>query len=136
MPSDATRPVDDRGSRDEAVVEFESTFFRAVADATPARRTVGERLGSTNECDFAVTKRVQMLEGEMASDLVWHALAPAFPERLTAGSFVSVCSTSLALTHPDTGLAQGVLHRVGGDATRPVRTVLGATEWQDHPPPP
>jgi len=40
---------------------------------------------------------------EMASDLVWHALAPAFPERLTAGSFVSVCSTSLALTHPDTG---------------------------------
>jgi N-methylhydantoinase B len=40
---------------------------------------------------------------EMASDLVWHALAPAFPGRLTAGSFVSVCSTSLALTHPETG---------------------------------
>jgi len=40
---------------------------------------------------------------EMASDLVWHALAAAFPERLTAGTFVSVCSTSLALTHPDTG---------------------------------
>ncbi len=40
---------------------------------------------------------------EMASDLVWRALAVAFPERLTAGSFVSVCSTALALTHPDTG---------------------------------
>jgi N-methylhydantoinase B len=40
---------------------------------------------------------------EMASDLVWHALAAAFPQRLTAGSFVSVCSTSLALTHPETG---------------------------------
>ena len=40
---------------------------------------------------------------EMASDLVWHALAPAFPDQLTTGSFVSVCSTSLALTHPDTG---------------------------------
>jgi N-methylhydantoinase B len=40
---------------------------------------------------------------EMATDLVWKALAAAFPERLTAGSFVSVCSTSLALTHPDTG---------------------------------
>ena len=39
---------------------------------------------------------------EMASDLVWRAVAPAFPS-LTAGSFVSVCSTSLALTHPDTG---------------------------------
>jgi N-methylhydantoinase B len=40
---------------------------------------------------------------EMASDLVWHALAPAFPDRLPAGTYVSVCSTSLALTHPDTG---------------------------------
>ncbi len=42
---------------------------------------------------------------EMASDLVWHALAPAFPDRLPAGTYVSVCSTSLALTHPDTGAA-------------------------------
>jgi N-methylhydantoinase B len=40
---------------------------------------------------------------EMASDLVWRALAPAFPEILPAGTYVSVCSTSLALTHPDTG---------------------------------
>jgi N-methylhydantoinase B len=40
---------------------------------------------------------------EMATDLVWRALAPAFPGLLTAGSFVSVCSTSLALTHPQTG---------------------------------
>ncbi len=40
---------------------------------------------------------------EMATDLVWKALAPAFPDRLTAGSYISTCSTSLALTHPDTG---------------------------------
>ena len=40
---------------------------------------------------------------EMATDLVWKALAPAFPERLTAGSYISTCSTSLALTHPGTG---------------------------------
>jgi N-methylhydantoinase B len=40
---------------------------------------------------------------EMASDLVWRALAPAFPEILPAGTYVSVCSTSLALTHPDSG---------------------------------
>jgi N-methylhydantoinase B len=40
---------------------------------------------------------------EMASDLVWHAVSPAFPDRLPAGTFVSVCSTSLALSHPDTG---------------------------------
>ena len=40
---------------------------------------------------------------EMATDLVWKALVPAFPDRLTAGSYISTCSTSLALTHPDTG---------------------------------
>ncbi len=40
---------------------------------------------------------------EMASDLVWHALAPAFPDRLPAGTFVSVCSTSLAAANPETG---------------------------------
>ncbi len=40
---------------------------------------------------------------EMATDLVWHALAPAFGDRLPAGTFMSVCSTSLALTHPESG---------------------------------
>jgi N-methylhydantoinase B len=40
---------------------------------------------------------------EAASDLVWKALAPALPDTLTAGSFVSVCATSIALRHPDTG---------------------------------
>lgn len=40
---------------------------------------------------------------EIASDLVWKALAQACPDRLSAGHFLSVCSTSLTLTHPDTG---------------------------------
>jgi N-methylhydantoinase B len=39
---------------------------------------------------------------EAATDLVWKALAPAMPETLPAGTYVSVCSTSVALTHPDT----------------------------------
>jgi N-methylhydantoinase B len=40
---------------------------------------------------------------EAATDLVWKALAPAMPARLTAGSFVSVCATAVSCTHPDTG---------------------------------
>ena len=40
---------------------------------------------------------------EIASDLVWKALATACPDRLTAGHFLSVCSTSLSCRHPDTG---------------------------------
>jgi N-methylhydantoinase B len=42
---------------------------------------------------------------EAATDLAWKALAPAIPERLTAGSFVSVCATAISCTHPDTGAA-------------------------------
>lgn len=40
---------------------------------------------------------------EIASDLVWKALAVACPDRLSAGHFLSVCSTSLSSRHPDTG---------------------------------
>jgi N-methylhydantoinase B len=40
---------------------------------------------------------------EAATDLVWKALAPAMPDVLTAGSFVSVCATAISCTHPDTG---------------------------------
>ena len=40
---------------------------------------------------------------EAATDLLWKALAPAIPEVLTAGSFVSVCATAISCTHPDTG---------------------------------
>lgn len=38
-----------------------------------------------------------------AADLVWKALAPILPDRLTAGHFLSVCGTVVAGLHPDTG---------------------------------
>jgi N-methylhydantoinase B len=37
------------------------------------------------------------------TDLVWRALAPIVPERLTAGHFLSVCGVVVAGTHQDTG---------------------------------
>lgn len=37
------------------------------------------------------------------TDLIWKALAPAIPERLTAGHFLSVCADVVANIHPDTG---------------------------------
>ncbi|MFQ5794289.1 MAG: hydantoinase B/oxoprolinase family protein [Candidatus Bipolaricaulia bacterium] len=40
---------------------------------------------------------------EYVTDLVWKALAPHIPERLTAGHFLSVCGLVLAGIHPDTG---------------------------------
>ncbi len=38
-----------------------------------------------------------------AADLVWKAMAPILPERLTMGHFLSVCGTVVSGTHPDTG---------------------------------
>lgn len=38
-----------------------------------------------------------------AIDLVWKALAPVLPDRLTAGHFLSVCGTIISGRHPDTG---------------------------------
>jgi N-methylhydantoinase B len=37
------------------------------------------------------------------TDLVWRALAPIVPERLTAGHFLSVCGVVVAGMHPETG---------------------------------
>ncbi|MDR5684451.1 MAG: hydantoinase B/oxoprolinase family protein [Armatimonadota bacterium] len=39
----------------------------------------------------------------LATDLVWKALAPALPDRLPAGHFLSVCATIISGLHPDTG---------------------------------
>lgn len=40
---------------------------------------------------------------EYVTDLVWKALAPVVPGRLTAGHFLSVCGVVVAGNHPDTG---------------------------------
>lgn len=40
--------------------------------------------------------------GSSGGDLVWQALAPILPTRLTAGHFLSVCSVTLAGKHHDT----------------------------------
>jgi N-methylhydantoinase B len=70
-------------------------WFRPLRIVCPAGTIFNARRPAAVAAYFEAT--------EMASDLVWRALAPAFPGALTAGSFVSVCSTSLALTHPRTG---------------------------------
>jgi len=38
-----------------------------------------------------------------AADLIWKAMAPVLPHRLTAGHFLSVCAPVIAGLHPDTG---------------------------------
>ena len=48
-------------------------------------------------------------------DLMWKALAPALPERLTAGHFGSVCALVIGGTHPETGHVHTMIEpEVGG----------------------
>jgi N-methylhydantoinase B len=37
------------------------------------------------------------------ADLIWKAMAPQLPERMTAGHFLSVCGTVVAGNHPESG---------------------------------
>ena len=55
---------------DQPGIEFEAACLGAVADASPARRTVGQRLGAADEGDLAMTERVQMFERQVAADFV------------------------------------------------------------------
>ena len=41
--------------------------------------------------------------GIRALDIIWKALAPLLPDRLTAGHYASVCGTFVGGTHPDSG---------------------------------
>ncbi|MEO1658802.1 MAG: hydantoinase B/oxoprolinase family protein [Pseudomonadota bacterium] len=48
-------------------------------------------------------------------DLLWKALAPAMPERLTAGHYASICGTFMGGPHPETGDVHGIVEpQLGG----------------------
>jgi N-methylhydantoinase B len=86
------------------------TVFKAVTDPAepatdgwfrPLEVVCPERTVFTAERPAPVSAYFESTE--VATDLVWKALAPAMPERLGAGTFLSVCGTVLSLEHPDTG---------------------------------
>jgi N-methylhydantoinase B len=48
-------------------------------------------------------------------DIIWKALAPHMPDRLTAGHYSSVCGTIIGGTHPDTGQPHSFIEpEIGG----------------------
>ncbi|MEA4900294.1 hydantoinase B/oxoprolinase family protein [Desulfitobacterium sp.] len=49
-----------------------------------------------------------------ATDVLWRALAPVFPEHLGAGHMLSVCSVVLSGTHQDTGVPFLIVEPTGG----------------------
>ncbi len=48
-------------------------------------------------------------------DVMWKALAPAMPDRLTAGHYASICGTIIGGIHPDTGRPHSFIEpEIGG----------------------
>jgi N-methylhydantoinase B len=48
-------------------------------------------------------------------DLIWKALAPVMPERLSAGHYASICGTIIGGVHPDTGRPHSFIEpEIGG----------------------
>lgn len=48
-------------------------------------------------------------------DLIWKALAPQMPDKLTAGHYSSICGTFIGGPHPDTDIAQAIVEpQLGG----------------------
>ena len=55
-------------------------------------------------------------------DMLWRCMARAFPERLPAGSFGSICATVLVGKHPDTGRTFAMVEpQMGGWGATPQR---------------
>jgi N-methylhydantoinase B len=66
-------------------------------------------------------------------DMLWRCMAEAFPERLPAGHFASICGTVLAGVHPDTGRRFTMVEpQMGGWGATAVRDGLDAMYSASH----
>lgn len=95
-----------------ALVSGVRTVFKAVTDPAEASSDAWFRPfeivcppGTILTAERPAPVALYFEATEAATDLVWKALAPALPEALTAGSFVSVCATAVESVHPDTGVS-------------------------------
>jgi len=66
-------------------------------------------------------------------DMLWRCMANAFPERLPAGHFASICSTVIAGDHPDTGRRYTMVEpQMGGWGATAERDGLNAMYSASH----
>ena len=66
-------------------------------------------------------------------DMLWHCMATAFPDRLPAGSFGSICGTVLVGKHPDTGRTFAMVEpQMGGWGATPKRDGLDCMYSASH----
>jgi len=71
--------------------------------------------GSMLDAQYPAAMGVYYETSMLVFDVLWKALAPAFPHLLTAGHYSSICGTFMGGAHPETGTTQSIVEpQLGG----------------------
>jgi N-methylhydantoinase B len=109
------------GSRDASFVDCQMIFKAITSPETfgnagsfkPVRMHTDE--GSIFDAKYPAAMGVYYEISMLLFDLLWKALAPAMPDRLTAGHYSSICGTFMGGPHPETGHNHGIVEpQLGG----------------------
>lgn len=109
-----------------------ASYHSTVVDAMMVFKAVAEPQGIANSGSFkpikVLTDKGSMMDAQypaamsvyyetsmLVFDIIWKALAPHMPDKLTAGHYSSICGTFIGGPHPDTGEAQTIVEpQLGG----------------------
>ena len=108
-------------SRDATFVDCQMIFkaitspdtFGNAGSFRPIKMLVDD--GSMFAAEYPAAMGIYYETSMLIFDLIWKALAPAMPKRLTAGHYSSICGTFMGGPHPETGHNHGIVEpQLGG----------------------
>ena len=108
-------------SRDATFVDCQMVFkaitspdsFGNAGSFRPIEMLVED--GSMFAAEYPAAMGIYYETSMLIFDLIWKALAPAMPQRLTAGHYASICGTFMGGPHPETGHNHGIVEpQLGG----------------------
>jgi N-methylhydantoinase B len=133
------RPDPLNTSRDGAVVSAQLIFKAATSPDTVCNAgsfrplTVLTRPGSIFEPKEPAAQGYYFEVRARLSDMLWHGLATAAPERFPAGHFASICGTVIAGRHPETGRRFAMVEpQMGGWGATATRDGVNAQFSSSH----
>lgn len=130
--SDDDFVVDLRGNPPTSPNAFNSTYDATMVDAQMIFKAIVDPQTFANAGTFSVIQLITDEDSMFAAkypapvsiyyevsvllfDLLWKALAPVVPQRLTAGHYASICGTFIGGTHPETGKPHTIVEpQIGG----------------------
>lgn len=108
-------------SRDATFVDCQMLFkaitrpdtFGNAGSFRPVKLLVDD--GSMFAAEYPAAMGIYYETSMLVFDLLWKALAPSMPDRLTAGHYSSICGTFMGGPHPETGHNHGIVEpQLGG----------------------